>query len=335
MSRRASRGVAIAFALAAVLAAPLRAYLGLGVQVGSRVVALKWPSMPVRYFITNRDVPGVTAPQLQAAVDRAFSTWGSLPTAQISAQFVGFTGADPVNNDGATVLGFQAHPELDRVLGATTHAVDQTTGAVVESDIFLNSTFDWSVAAGGEAARFDVQSIATHEIGHLLGLSHSALGETELRPSGGRRVLGKSAVMFPIAFPAGNIADRTLKPDDIAGMSDVYPTAAFQTSTGSLPGRVTLNGAGLFGAHVTAFNVSTGTLVGGFALDAQGRFSIDGLASGLYVVRVEPLDDADLDSFFAPDAVVNIDFKPAVYAKLVAVPARGAAASIEIRVQAK
>ncbi|MFI5177232.1 MAG: matrixin family metalloprotease [Vicinamibacterales bacterium] len=331
------RGTALVAALALVvaLAPTVRAYLTLGVQVGSRVIALKWPAMPVRYFITNRDVPGVTATQLQTAVDRAFAAWGSLPSARISAQFVGLTGADPANNDGVTVIGFQSHPELDRVLGATTHAVDDVTGVVVESDIFLNSTFDWSVAANGEASRFDVQSIATHEIGHLLGLSHSALGETELRPSGGRRVLAKSAVMFPIAFPAGTIADRTLKPDDIAGMSDLYPSTSFQQTTGSLPGRVTLNGAGLFGAHVTAFNISTGTTVGGFALDAQGRFTIDGLAPGMYVVRVEPLDDADLDSFFTPDAVVNINFKPTYYAKLVAVPAGGSTASIEIQVQAK
>jgi hypothetical protein len=327
--------IVIALALVAAAVPRLSAYLTLGVQVGSQVIALKWPRMPVRYFVTNRDVPGVTAPQLQAAVDRAFATWSSLSSAQISAQFAGFTGADPVNNDGATVLGFQARPELDRVLGATTHAVDQTTGAIVESDIFLNSAFDWSVAASGEASRFDVQSIATHEIGHLLGLGHSLLGETELRPSGGRRVLGKSAVMFPIAFPAGNIADRTLKPDDVAGMSDSYPSASFQQTTGSLPGRVTLNGAGLFGAHVTAFNIRTGTLVGSFALDPQGHFAIDGLAPGIYVVRVEPLDDADLDSFFASDAVVNINFRPAYYAKLVAVPAAGSAAAIEIQVQAK
>ena len=116
-------------------------------------------------------------------------------------------------------MAFEFQSELDRVLGATTHSIDSITGAIIESDIFLNSNFAWSVASGGQAQRFDVQSISTHEIGHLLGLGHSALGETELRPDGGRRVLGKNAVMFPIAFPAGNIADRVLKPDDVAGIS--------------------------------------------------------------------------------------------------------------------
>lgn len=325
----------VTFALLVALAPALGAYLRLGVQIGSQVIALRWPTMPVRYFITDRGVPGVSSQQLQTAVDRAFATWAAVPTAQVSAQFIGFVSADPVNNDGATVIGFQSQPDLDRVLGATTHAVDMQTGAVVESDIFLNSAFDWSVAAGGENSRFDVQSIATHEIGHLFGLGHSALGETELRPGGGRRVLGKNAVMFPIAFPAGNTADRVLKPDDSIGMSELYPRADFPQQSGSISGRVTLNGAGLFGVHVVAFSSVSGAMVGGFSLDDQGHFTIDGLPPGLYVVRAEPLDDGDIESFFAPETVVNLNFKPTFYAKLVAVPTGGTGPAIEIRVQSK
>jgi len=331
------RAVAFLIVLTAAVALgpSLSAYLRFGVQIGNRIVLLKWAQLPVRYFITNRDVPGVTAPQLATAVGSAFATWTSVPTVQLSAQFGGLVGSDPMNNDGVNVIGFQFQPDLERVLGATTHNVDAVTGAIIESDIFLNSSFAWSVAPGGQADRYDVQSIATHEIGHLLGLGHSALGETELRPDGGRRVLGKSAVMFPIAFPAGNIADRVLKPDDIAGISGTYPASAATSQTGSISGRVTLNNSGLFGAHVTAFNPSTGTIVGAFALDQQGTFVIDGLAPGVYVVRVEPLDDGDIDSYFDEDANVNINFKATFYSKLVAVPAGGAGPAIEIRVQPK
>lgn len=321
--------VALLVTTIAVIASPaLDAYLVFG---GST----KWKTLPVRYFITNRDVPGVTAQQLQAAAGAAFATWAAVPTATLSSEFVGFTSADPGPKEGMTVIGFLNRPDLERVLGQTTFRVDTTTGQLSEADIFLNTSFDWSVSATGQAQRFDAQSILTHEIGHLLGLAHSALGETRLDASGGRAVLGKRAVMFPIAYPSGNIDDRTVKDDDIAGISNVYPTTEFTRRAGAIAGNVTLNGTGIFGAHVTATNSATGVLVGGFSLDAQGKFTINGLEPGLYVVRVEPLDDADTTSFFTADANVNINFKAAYYSKLVAVPEGGSGPSISIKVVAK
>lgn len=330
----------LAAALFAVLAwlfgADLDAYLKLGSRIPSGIVQVKWApgQMPVRYRITNRDVPGVTAVQLQAVLERAFSVWSSVPTASISAQFDGFTGLEPGESDNASVIGFRSRPDLDRVLGSTSFILNQTTGAIIESDIFLNTTVNWSVAAGGEPSRYDVESIAVHEIGHLLGLGHSALGETDLLP-GGRAIRGKRAVMFPIAYAPGNIEDRTLEADDIAGISDVYPRAEFTTGTGAVTGRVLLSGSGIFGAHVTAFNLETGTMTGGFSLTAAGEFVVGGLTPGLYVVRVEPLDDADVGLFFDEEIMVPINFRPAYYERLVAVPAGGSSGAIEIRVQPK
>lgn len=319
---------------AACAAAPLQAYLKLGVSVGGRLVGLKW-DRPVDYFVTNLDVPGVTAPQLQAAIDRAFSTWAAVPRTGLAHNFVGITGAQPVGGDGMSVVGFRSRPELDRTLAAASFEVDEVTGRIVEVDIFFNTTVPWSVAAAGLSGSFDIESVGLHEVGHLLGLGHSALGETELRAEGGRRVLGKRAVMFPIAYPAGNIEDRTLEADDRAAITDVYGNTEADRQTGSLRGRVTLNGQGIFGAHVTATHTATGDTVGGFSLTSQGEFVIGALPPGIYVVRVEPLDDGDIESFFDDDGSVNIGFAPAYFERLVAVPRGGAGPAVEIKVKAK
>jgi hypothetical protein len=331
MTRRAAI-LAVLFVVL-VLAPTASAYLRLGSLIGSRIVAVSWTTLPVKYFITNRDVPNVTAAQLQTAVQHAFDTWDAVPTATISSQFGGFTSLEPAD-DNVSVIGFQARPELDRTLAATTFQLDSVTGKLIESDIFVNSAFPWSVAPAGETGRYDVQSILTHEVGHFHGLSHSALGETQLFSDDTRSIFGKAAVMFPIAFPAGNIADRVLKPDDIAGISDIYTNTA-SDRLAQISGRVTLGGAGVFGAHVTAFNTVTGTLVGGFTLTAQGSFVISRLVPGLYVIRVEPIDDADVSSFFDDTSTVNVNFKPTYYEHLVSAPAGGAGASIEIKVTSK
>jgi hypothetical protein len=311
------------------------AYLKFGVSVAGRTVILRWNQTPARYFVTSRSIPNVDVNAFAAVMARAFATWQAVPTASVTYQFAGFTGREPGSGDGISTLGFQAAPELDRVLASTSFFVDTISGELIESDIFFNSIFSWSAAAAAEAGRYDLESIAVHEIGHMSGLGHSMIGETELTGTSSRRVLAAESVMFPIAYPSGNVLGRTLRADDIAGISDVYPDGAFRDDTGSISGRVTKNGQGVFGAHVVAFNPATGSLTSNFTLNSQGAFSIAGLSPGPHVVRVEPIDDADVDSFFDTDGRVDINFRGAYHEQLVIVPRGGDSGAIEVRVQPK
>ncbi len=334
--RLALLGIALSAGFVFTMPEPVRAYLKLGSRVqGGRMVTLRWRDLPVRYYVTDQGTSGVTATQFQSAVTRAFSTWNAVESATTSSEFAGFTQARPSADDGMVVIGFANRPELERTLAATNFLVDVTNGEIVESDIFFNTAFPWSTATAGETGRFDVESIALHEVGHLHGLGHSAIGETEVRP-GGRRVLGAGAVMFPIAFTAGSVADRTLRPDDIAGITDIYPANNSESRRlGSVSGRVTRNGSGVLGAHVVAFNPATGALVGGFTLTEDGGFTIAGLEPGPHVLRVEPLDDGDIESFFDRTVNAQLDFAVRFHDRVVIVPRGGGTSGVEIRVNPK
>jgi len=140
--------------------------------------------------------------------------------------------------------------------------------------------------------------------------------------------------MFPISLGTGSIADRTLQPDDVAGVSALYPDGEFDRNSGAIEGRVRRSSRGVLGAHVAAFNLKDGTLIGGFSLGDEGEFQIKGLAPGAYVIRVEPLDDGDIDSFFEPGDI-DIDFQATFYDRLAVAPAGGASDSFDVTVRSK
>src|SRR5262245_43040519 len=120
--------------------------------------------------------------------------------------------------------------------------------------------------------------------------------------------------MFPFG-KLGDLSARTLDPDDRAGISTLYPSSSFTSTTGRITGRVTSGGTSVFGAHVVAIDTSTGIVTAGAVSLGDGSYNIAGLPPATYRVFAEPLDgpvgEENLGGIF--DSTVKSNFRSAAF----------------------
>ena len=121
---------------------------------------------------------------------------------------------------GTTIAG----SNLDQnTLGVTIYEYDPSSNLMAEADIAFNSAISWNSYRGPlQSSAVDLRRVATHELGHMLGLDHpDTNGETV------------EAIMNSV------VSDQeTLSPDDIAGAQSLY---------GANPNLPTVGYAGLSG----------------------------------------------------------------------------------------
>jgi len=292
--------------VALIIAAPLFGYVTRKTLIfGGQAASDKWASFPIAWSMNPTRGPNVTGSgDYETAFRQAFQTWASISTATIT-----FSEGQPT---AASVK-----PGLDQVNLITTNltpsdwavygvdAISLTnvvsvvqTGQILEADIVFNPNVGFSTEAVTPLNQMDLQAVATHEIGHLLGLDHTTL---------------PSAVMFPAV--AGASLSRTLTSDDTIGVSTLYPTAAF-AARGSIQGTVrTTTNAGVFGAIVVAVG-QNGQPMATTVTDPDGKYSIAGLPAGTnYILYAEPMDGPFTENNFLiplsslyPSKTVNINF---------------------------
>ena len=235
-----------------------------------------WPSMPVSFSINQLGSPQITNGSDFAAVQAAFQTWQNDSLASISFQYAGTTPVATVGQDGLNVVTFVD----DSVpLGSDTVAstfefltVDGTgTTVIQEADIAVSTSVQFSTS--GESGKYDLQSVLTHEVGHFLGLNHSGLISSVMEPYG----------------QAGQLDERTLTYDDMAGAAELYPTSTAFNNTGAISGVVLAGGTPVFGAHVVALDAN-GTPTVSVISNPDGSFELDFLPAGFYRLYAEPLD---------------------------------------------
>ena len=296
MRRRAARPGAflLAAALAAASIRPAAGYIAIRSQSFSNPPST-WPiaSLPLPTLISSAGSDNVPDATDTNAIIAAEQTWTAINTSYFAFAAPTVGGGTALNTtDGKNSIFFDEtgaiFPPGSNVIAATNVAFTPSTGVITDSDLVFNGQLTFSTATPTPANAFDIQGIATHELGHMQGLDHPGI---------------VSGVMFPIGAD-GQQFQRNLDSDDRLGVSALYPESAagsgiaglqagdgdLAAATGTISGFTrTSSGLVVPGAHVVAQDANGLAIVSDISR-IDGSYLLTGLLPGNYQVFAEPMD---------------------------------------------
>lgn len=168
---------------------------------------LHWRTPSVRLAIHASTSARFGEQEARSALTQAIAAWSEARLGP-SVVLTEDTDAPPGFEHGRAVNGVYSvspWPYERKLLAVTVSSYDTRTGELLDADILLNG--DERLVVGAAEEHYDLTSILTHELGHVLGL-----GEAEDEPA---------STMYPRIGKA-ELRARTPSADDFLGIATIY-----------------------------------------------------------------------------------------------------------------
>lgn len=172
-----------------------------------KLLGVKWKSLPVSYRI-NPTNSGLTDGFVTNAISTSAETWDDATSSELfnDAYAIDYNAQYGVQNF-ENAIAFGDYPEAN-VIGVTSIWFMRKGKQIVEFDILLDTDYAWGDATENPLV-MDLQNIATHELGHGVGLDDiysEACSEVTM--------YGYSDY--------GETKKRTLETADVTGLRNMY-----------------------------------------------------------------------------------------------------------------
>ena len=181
---------------------------------------LFWPTSCINFAFNAQGTQDLDPEETFAVMRKTFQAWTEVPCPSGGNATITFEERGPIllkksayNKEGrnVNVILFQdddwKYRGIDGTLAKTSVTYNDETGEIYDADIEVNAANNTVTLPTSKRVDYDLQAIMTHEVGHFIGIAHSSDG---------------SAVMAPTYSP-GSIAQRTLTPDDVGAVCEIYP----------------------------------------------------------------------------------------------------------------
>ncbi len=168
----------------------------------------RWKSFPVSYVINPSNPQGLGEAFVTSAISTSAETWDDATSIELfnNAYTVNYSAVYRVQNY-KNEMSFGNYP-TSGVIAVTSIWWNPATNAIVEFDILYDTDWLWG-DADINSSLMDLQNIATHEIGHGVGL-----GDIYSTACSEVTMYGYSSY--------GEIQKRTLEQPDITGLQKIY-----------------------------------------------------------------------------------------------------------------